>query len=77
MMTIEEYAIKLAAEGVESIAENDENDENLIAVDDHDEACDLAIRIARAIRDHPDAVLALVSAGGRRVETAYPSGGVL
>lgn len=60
MMTIEEYAIDLVAVGAESVAEDDLNEDGEIADADHQQACDLAIKIAHAIRANPAAVLALV-----------------
>lgn len=60
MKTIEEYAIDLVAGAAESTAEDDLNEDGEVADDDHQDACDLAIRIARAIRTNPEAVLALV-----------------
>lgn len=58
--TIEEYAIELVASGAESTAEDDMNEDGAIAEANHEEACDLAIRIAHAIRAKPHMVLALV-----------------
>jgi hypothetical protein len=60
--TIEEYAIALVVDGAESHAEDDLNEDGEIEPDHHLEACDLAIRIAHAIRDNPAVVLALVKA---------------
>jgi len=62
-MTVEQYAIKLVCDGAESTAEDDLNEDGAIADADHGAACDLALEIARAIRDDPRAVLNLV---GRR-----------
>lgn len=59
-MTIEEYAIDLAASAIESVAEDDLNEDGQIAEDSHEEACELAIRLARAIRANPERALALV-----------------
>jgi hypothetical protein len=59
--TIEEYAVALVAEGAESYAEDD-TDENgeLASTDDLRAAIRLACDIAHAIRDNPAAALALV-----------------
>lgn len=59
-MTIEEYAVQLVADGAESYAEDDTNENDDIADGDHRAAVKLAIRIAHAIRANPQAVLALV-----------------
>jgi hypothetical protein len=58
--TIEEYAINLVAEGAESVAEDDLNENEDIADEDHGAAIHLAIRIAHAIKANPGAVLALL-----------------
>lgn len=60
MKTIEEYAVELVADGAESFAEDDMNENEDIADDDHQAACGLALKIARAIKANPQAVLALV-----------------
>jgi hypothetical protein len=57
--TIEEYAIDLVCDGAESTAEDDLNEDEDIADADHRAACDLAVDIAHAIREHPDVVLEL------------------
>ncbi len=59
MKTIDEYAIDLIAQGAESLAEDDLNENGDIAEEDHDAACDLAIRLAHAIKANPAVVLAL------------------
>ncbi len=59
-MTVEEYAIDLVCTGAEHVAEDDLNESEDIADHQHQEACDLAIKIAHAIRANPDTVLALV-----------------
>lgn len=61
MKTIEEYAIDLVAAGATSHAEDDLNEEGDIARKDHRAACDLAEKIARAIRANPGPVLALAA----------------
>lgn len=61
MKTIEEYAIELVADGAESCAEDDLNEEGDIADADHDAAMDLALEMARAIRAHPEVLLELVA----------------
>jgi hypothetical protein len=62
MKSIQEYAIELVAYGAESFAEDDLNEDGEVADDDHGAACDLAIKIAHAIKANPAAVLALVPA---------------
>ncbi len=59
MKTIEQYAIDLIIEGARSCAEDDLNESEEIADADHQAACDLALRLARAIESNPGAVLAL------------------
>jgi hypothetical protein len=59
--TVEQYAIGLVCDGAESTAEDDLNEDGAIADGDHGAACDLAIRIAKAIRKHPEVVLELVA----------------
>lgn len=64
MKTVEEYAIDLVASGAESTAEDDLNEGEEIADEDHQAACDLAIKIAHYIRQYPHTVLNLVRPGG-------------
>ncbi|MEV0214398.1 hypothetical protein [Micromonospora sp. NPDC050695] len=59
-MTIEEYAVQLVADGAESYAEDDTNENEDIADEDLRPAIKLAVKIAHAIRANPQAVLALV-----------------
>lgn len=59
-MTIEEYAIDLIVSGARSLAEDDLNESEEIAEEDHQAACDLALKLVRAIEDNPGAVMALV-----------------
>lgn len=59
MKTIEEYAIELVVDGAESCAEDDTNEGEEIADEDHKAATDLALDIARAIKNNPQAALAL------------------
>ncbi|MFJ8690200.1 hypothetical protein [Micromonospora wenchangensis] len=61
MKTVEEYAIDLVVDGATSFAEDDMNEDDEIADDKHQEACRLAEKIARAIRDDPATVLALAA----------------
>lgn len=63
MKTVEEYAVDLVADGAEHVAEDDLNEDGDIAEEDHQEACDLALEIAAAIRKRPEVVLALVGRG--------------
>jgi hypothetical protein len=62
--TIEEYAVDLVVDGATSFAEDDMNEDGEIADENHRAACDLAEEMARAIRDNPQAVLALVGRAG-------------
>lgn len=64
MKTIEEYAIELVADGAISFAEDDLNENEDIADGDHQAACVLAEKIARAIRANPAEVLALAARHG-------------
>jgi hypothetical protein len=59
MKTIDEYAIDLIVSGARDHAEDDLNESEEIADEDHQAACDLALRLARAIEANPAAVLAL------------------
>jgi hypothetical protein len=59
--TIEEYAVDLVVDGATSFAEDDMNEDGEVADENHQDACDLALEIAKAIRDNPQAVLALVA----------------
>jgi hypothetical protein len=70
MKTIEEYAIELVADGAESCAEDDLNESGDVTDEDHGAAMDLAIKIARAIKANPDAVLALVGRSPATLEWA-------
>jgi hypothetical protein len=51
--TVEEYAIDLVVEGAQHVAEDDTNESGEIADEDHQAACDLALDMAKAIRDNP------------------------
>lgn len=61
-MNIEEYAVKLVADGAESFAEDDLNEDGDIADADHPAAVDLALRISRAIRNDPAGIMAFTNA---------------
>ena len=63
-MTVEEYAAKLVADGATSTAEDDLNEDGDIAEADHDEACDLALSIAEAIRKDPAGIVAFARKAG-------------
>ncbi len=55
---IELYAIKMVSEGAESSAEDDlDEDGEFEAEDDHTAACDLAVNLAKIIRDRPEVLL--------------------
>jgi hypothetical protein len=56
-MDVVEYAAKMVADGGESLAEDDLNEDGEIADELHQEACDLAISIARAIGKNPAATV--------------------
>lgn len=60
MKTIAEYAVELVVVGAIHVAEDDLNEEDDIAEEDHQAACDLALDIARAIKANPEVVLELV-----------------
>lgn len=53
MKSVEEYAADLVADGAESHAEDDMNEDGAIAEENHEAACDLAISIAMAVRRDP------------------------
>lgn len=55
MKTVEEYAIELVVEGAQHVAEDDTNESEEIADADHQAACDLALDMAKAIRENPRA----------------------
>lgn len=61
MKTIEEYALDLIADGTASLAEDDLNEDEEIEAENHYAACQLAQRIARAVKNNPDIALALVA----------------
>lgn len=57
---VEEYAIKLVADGIESTAEDDLDEDGfftLVEKSGHEKAVELALNLAAAIRSHPRAVL--------------------
>jgi hypothetical protein len=62
-LTVEQYAIDLACDAIESCAEDDLNEDGKIAESEHEAALDLAMAIAKAIRKHPQVVLELVGRG--------------
>ena len=70
MKTIEQYAIGLVADGAESTAEDDLNEDGEINDSDHQAACRLATQIAYGIRKHPAVALAAAHLG----EPAGPPG---
>lgn len=64
---IEEYAVGLAADGIESLVEDDFDEDGAFPYTeqggaDHEAACDLAQAIARGIRFNPRAALDLAAA---------------
>lgn len=59
--TVPDYAIKLVVDGIQSHAEDDMNEDGLIAEDWHENAVDLATWIARTIQVNPQAMLDLVA----------------
>jgi hypothetical protein len=56
--TIEQYAAELVADGAESHAEDDLNEDGEVNEPDHLAACALALDIVRAIRARPDELIA-------------------
>lgn len=58
MKTVEEYAVELVVVGAIHVAEDDLNEDEDIADEDHGPACDLALKIAAAIKVNPAAFLA-------------------
>lgn len=62
-MSPEEYAIQLIINGAASTAEDDLNEDGAIADGQHQEACDLALAIVRAIREDATIRAELVAAG--------------
>lgn len=54
---IEQYAIGLVADGAESHAEDDLDEDGKLSEGDHTAATDLALNLAKIIRDHPEIVL--------------------
>lgn len=59
MTEIEKYAIKLVAEGAESTAEDDMDEDGVFASEDEWRgAGDLGVKMARAINNNPEAFLA-------------------
>lgn len=62
-MSPEEYAIQLIIDGAASTAEDDLNEDGAIADNQHQEACDLALAIVRAIREDATIRAQLVAAG--------------
>lgn len=58
MDKIEAYAVNLVGSGAESLAEDDiDEDGEFEDEDDWRAAADLGVKMARAIKDHPDAFL--------------------
>lgn len=55
MKTVEGFAIDLVVEGAQHVAEDDTNESEEIAERDHGAACDLALDMAKAIRENPRA----------------------
>jgi hypothetical protein len=63
LTAVEEYAFKLLADGAESHAEGDlDEDDRFENTDDHDESCSLTIKVAHWVRDNPTVVLAMMRA---------------
>jgi len=61
MTPVEKYAIDLIVNGARSFTEDDLDEDGKLSEDDHREARALALRIVKAIRSNPQAVLALVA----------------
>lgn len=53
--SVEEYAIDLVVEGADHVATDDTNESGEIGGKDHQAACDLALDMAKAIKDNPQA----------------------
>ena len=59
MNDIEKYAVDLVGEGAESVAEDDTDEEGHFENEDAWRAsCDLGVKMARTIKDNPEAFLA-------------------
>lgn len=59
MNEMEKYAVRLVAEGAESTAEDDTDEDGVFASeDDWRGAGDLGVKMARAIKNNPEAFLA-------------------
>lgn len=59
MTDIEAYAVNLVAAGAESVAEDDMDEDGEFGnEDDWRTAADLGVKMARAIKDNPEAFLA-------------------
>lgn len=73
-MKVEEYAIQLVVEGIVShVADDIDEEDELASEADHDQATDLALLIARAIEEKPQAVLEFAAEYGNltpRVENS-------
>jgi len=57
MKTVEEYAVDLVCDGAESHAEDDIDEDGELTALEHEVAVDLAMRIIRALRAHPEALV--------------------
>lgn len=64
--TVEEYAIELVVEGAQHVAEDDTNENGDIADGAHSAACDLALDMAKAIKDNPRSFAEWCEAAGVR-----------
>lgn len=63
----ERYALKLIADGAESFAEDDMNEEGLLGVRQHQTAVKLALSLVALIRDHGDVILRVLREPSRFV----------
>lgn len=61
MTEIEKYAISMVGDGGESVAEDDLDEDGVFGAQrqvEHHDAMDLGVKMARAIKDNPEAFLA-------------------
>ncbi len=68
----EQYALKLIADGAESFAEDDMNEEGLLGARQHQTAVRLALSLVDLIRDHGDVILRVLREPSRFVTDVPP-----
>ncbi len=55
---VEQYAVRMVTEGAESRAEDDLDEDGVFPAEaDHTAACDMAVNLAKIIRDRPEVLL--------------------